>query len=142
MDPLSLTASIITVINLGGKTIASLAKLRAILDAKEELSALINEISDLQAVLTTLSHITAEEENDHVHLGPKKALASHVQRAKYKVLELEELIAYELTKIRRDGNTEVARHAWLRKKHVIFRLQAELRNIRWNLATSLGIVTS
>lgn len=142
MDPLSITASIIAVIGLGGKTVASLAKLRAIVHAKEELSALINEISDLQAVLTTLSHITAEEENDHVHLGPKKALASHVQRAKDKILELEELIAYELTKIGRDGNIEAARHAWLRKRHVVFRLQDELKTIRWNLATSLGMVTS
>ncbi|MCJ1280905.1 hypothetical protein MMC26_000222, partial [Xylographa opegraphella] len=140
MDPLAFTASLIAVIGLVGKTVTAIAKIRAMLQSKDELSALINEITDLQAILTTIAHISQEEDHNDQHLGPKKALASHVQRAKDKILELQELIAYRL--LGADGSVKAVRLAWLREKHVVLRLQSELKSIRWNLATSLGMVTS
>ena len=55
MDPLSLTASLIAVIGVGGNVAKSLKKVLAFRDAPKELLALNKEIIDFRLVLDRIS---------------------------------------------------------------------------------------
>jgi len=54
MDPLSFAAGIIAVLNLAGSLGGALKKLHRLQHASDEFLALVNEISDFQAVLSNV----------------------------------------------------------------------------------------
>jgi hypothetical protein len=57
MDPLSLTASLISVGGLVSAVAKSLHKVQNLYHAGREINVLANEISDLQAVLRNVEHV-------------------------------------------------------------------------------------
>jgi hypothetical protein len=57
MDPLSISASIVALLGAAGAVVNGLQKLTSIYHASNSLLALINEISDFQVVLCSLSSV-------------------------------------------------------------------------------------
>ena len=55
-DPLSITASIIAVVGAAECVTKTLAKIRSIRNAPDELLALINEVSDLKIILSDIQN--------------------------------------------------------------------------------------
>lgn len=151
MDPLSLVASIITVVTLAGTTAKELSHLcRVIRDAPAEVHALNNEIVDLQGILYTIQAVADAEDHEGLQngaqsnsqKGPLKApgvmITVHLDRAKEKLSELSHLIRKCMAK----GNSLRFHQIWLRQRSKARVLQRELRNIRANLQTALLLVTS
>ena len=70
-------------------------------------------------------------------------MSTLVNRAKEKLLELDELIQYKLVKL---GSTsdqiKVSRREWLRAKNTIEKFRQSLRDIRLNIVTHMVVVNS
>ena len=141
MDPLSVTASVLTILGVAGQVTKGIAKVRALHHAPAELSSLINEVSDLRAVLSQVASFSNQLEEERLR-GPVVALKSHLSRAMDQLHALDNLINAKLLKVRADGTTKMSRTAWVRLKSDVEVIQRELRNIRVNIGTALGVVTS
>ena len=141
MEPLSVTASVLAVVGAAKEATKGLAKVRAMLYAPAELSSLVNEVSDIQAILSQVAHFSNQLEEERLR-GPVVALKSHLSRADAQLRALNDLISSEMLKVRTNGTIRLSRGAWIRLKPDVDLMQKELRNVRENIGTALGLVTS
>jgi hypothetical protein len=141
MDPLSVTASVLAILGAAGQVTKGLAKIRSIHNAPAELSGLINEVSDLRAIISQVATFSNRLEDEGLR-GPVVALKSHLSRARDQLYALDNLINVELLKVRASGSVRLSRKAWIRLKPDIELMQLELRGIRVNIGIALGVVTS
>lgn len=141
MDPLSITASVIAILGAAGEVTKGLAKVQALYHAPAELSGLMNEVSDLRAVISQISTFSNQLEEESFR-GPVVTLKNHLNKAMGQLRTLDNLINAELFKVRADGTIKMSRTAWIRLKADVQRMQRDLRSIRVNIGTALGVVTS
>jgi light-regulated signal transduction histidine kinase (bacteriophytochrome) len=141
MDPLSVTASILAIVGAATQVTKGLAKVRALHYAPAELSALINEVSDLRAILSQVATFGNQLEEERLR-GPVVALRSHLTRARAQLRAVDNLINTELFKVKADGTAKISRTAWIRVKPDVDMAQRELAGVRVNIGTALGVVTS
>ena len=139
MEPLSVAASVFAVIGAASATLKTLAKLRALPNAPDELSVLINELSDIQAVLWQVVSVVQGREAEAG--GPLEALHRQVEHAQERLLALDQLVHYHLVDYNEARELQVARLAWVRANHKVKALQEELRGIRLNIGTTLQTLT-
>ncbi|PWY90020.1 hypothetical protein BO70DRAFT_132733 [Aspergillus heteromorphus CBS 117.55] len=145
MDPLSLTASIIAVVQAAASVEHGLAKLLAVRGANDHLLQTINEVSDLRAILHDI-HATIKS-RDECTMGESKALetlpalCTEIQRS---IQELDTLVAGCIIYEPRDGETpwKVKRIAWLKANEKMKAIQNELRESRLKLSTAIASMLS
>ena len=159
MDPLSLTASALTIVAAIDQSVKCVRKLSAIRKAPSELSALLVEVSDLHAVLLLVAAVYEEEEK-HSKQQPIKGsqstagselkhqiqanLERHSERA---ALALDDLnrIACDYSSNLQSGKRikgGLAAFSWIqsgRKKAL--KLREQLQEIRLNIVATLGAKT-
>jgi hypothetical protein len=131
MDPLSIVSSVIAVSQAGERVDSLISCIQTLLNARRELTALVNEISNIRAALSGL--------NSRI-LNSQEAFAS--SRCIHQILEtclvhveaLERLVANSLTTrdgtpLGSDGRTArgTKRIAWLRKQRRIEKIKQELK---------------
>ncbi|KEY68529.1 hypothetical protein S7711_08804 [Stachybotrys chartarum IBT 7711] len=133
MDPLSITASVIAIVGAGDKC---LTKLRTLHHAPSEILCLMNEIGDLNIVLTQIITLYQQARNT----GTESSLAglrSLFKRAENQVLELDAIVQNGLAKYGALRNGI----GWVRYKNQVTELQQSMRSTRLNLTTALGTAT-
>ncbi|MCJ1405508.1 hypothetical protein MMC11_008736 [Xylographa trunciseda] len=141
MDPLSLTASVITVVGAGSAVAKCLRKLTCIRDAPNVLLELDREIDDVRLVVATIEDrcrpraksLLYGNEDDNIICKP-------LQRTKDVVLELDMLLRYGLTKITTKGE-KIDIVAWMRTESKVLALKERLRNVKLDLNIATGIMT-
>ena len=139
-DPLSITASIIAVVGAAEGVTKTLAKIKSIRNAPDELLALINEVSDLKLIISDIqNHIVIQRAQ--IPQTELQNISTLIKRAKDKLLELDQLIQYRLVKPESD-QIKVSRREWLRAKAVIERFRQDLRDIRLNIITQMAVINS
>lgn len=122
MDPLSITASLIAVIGAAQRVTKGLKVLKSVEEAPESLQRLLEDVSMFTTVLQAIQ--TACPVKQQKFLGLEPALS----RAKAKLLEIDTLITYVLTK---PGESDkVDRWQWIRKREKISTLRQELQDIQ------------
>lgn len=129
MDPLSVSASILTVV---ATVNGGLAIVNRLLNAPEELQALVTELADLAPIIRNIGNLP------HDHLV-QNGLLAQLEVAKAILLELEELICYRLTKA---SGSRVDRTGWASRKTQIDLLRKQLKDKRDVLTTTLAIMNS
>ena len=144
-DPLSITASVIAIIGAAEGVTKIFEKLRNIENAPSELLALFNEVADLTLVLRSVQNFIRSQ-NAH---GPQisqdqlQHLSELVDKAKNKVLQLEEFMEYRLVKPDSTSkNIKVARQEWMKAKRTIKEFKQNLRDIRQNITTHMIVINS
>ena len=147
MDPLSLTASIITVVGVGAQTAKLLRKLSAAKNARPLAMALHNEVADLQLNVLNIQELLqwSAECSSHKARGPAPipgitaGVIACLTKTNQLALELEELLRPLLTTTSTSGTTSTKIWAyWIRKERRLNRLKQDLRNARIELNTVLG----
>lgn len=130
MDPLSVTASILTILSAvnGGIKVA-----QTFYNAPRELDSLATEAEDFSNVIKDIRTLP---ETDLV----SNSLSPALSRGKIILQELEELIAYRLTKT--SSVLHVDRLGWARHRPQVKDLRKQLKNVRLSLVASLGALTS
>ncbi|KAK3172849.1 hypothetical protein OEA41_006174 [Lepraria neglecta] len=123
MDPLSMTASIIAVVGVGGTIGKGLAKIVALRHAPQIVLALNNEIADLQCVVQDIDDL--------------------LRRCSEMTDFLPPTISSELTSIKGKRNeAELDRSVWLRAEHKAQKLKDEIRDAMVRLASTLSLLAS
>ena len=142
-DPLSITASIIAVVGAAEGVTKTLAKIRNIRNAPEELLALINEVSDLRIILAGIQSYVQNTAASPELQDALQHLTVLINRAKDKLLQLDELVQYRLTKPESVADQiKVSRREWARAKTTIDDFRQSLRDIRINIVTQMIVVNS
>jgi hypothetical protein len=137
MDPLSITASAIT---LAGALAKSLEQLRALQTASQDLLILINEISDFRIVLGEVERTILERRGyQHLPQTTLESMCTLLDRAKAKLLLLDKIVNDDLIRARLPSmEPKVARLGWLRQKPRIKELKESLKEIRLSLTALWG----
>jgi hypothetical protein len=142
MDPLSIAASVIGILSVAAQCVEGLARIRGVKQAHVKHLALINEIADLQVLLTQVIALNAQLDQKHAD-GSVIALKSLLRRAEDQLLELNSLMRGELSRPKSKhglGKMKVDRLRWTLNQDQLASLQQSLRTTRLNLATALGVV--
>ena len=143
-DPLSITASIIAVVGAAEGVTKTLAKIKSIRNAPDELLALINEVSDLKIILRDLqNYVNQNMHRPQISQEELENISILINRAKDKLLELDKLIQYKLVKPESiTDQIKVSRREWLRAKSTIEKFRQSLRDIKLNIMTQMMVINS
>ena len=144
-DPLSLAASIITVVGVADTIGKTLSKIKVLHHAPEELLALNNEISDLKVVLSIVESCINTEHPDTVAISQHllENMSTLLERAKDRLLQLDQQIHYRFLKSGSlESNYKVFRLEWVKAKTTVENHRQALRDARQNLITQLTLINS
>ena len=133
MDPLSLTASIITVLGAGGTVAKGLSRIRYLKNAPNTLLQLNNEVTDLLLLIRAVNELYLQPNDlSTISILQEEVVCNILERAKHAVLELEKLIEYVLTKETSMG-TKVDTLAWSRALDRVKEAKNDIRAARNDL---------
>jgi hypothetical protein len=143
MDPLSITASGITIAGLGTGVVKGFKQCRRIHNAPVEVQALIDELANVQVVVRQAEDVAVERLTRLS--SPDRtttSLLKFVEAAKKTILEIENKVYRKLIK---DEDTaekiKLAKLAWLRERSRIVSLRKGLHEHRMNLLVAIGSAT-
>ena len=142
MDPLSISASVLTLLGAGGTLSKLLRKGIDLKNAPDVLRALNDEVSELQSTANDVNDLlwTATRESDD---PPPKSLISSLNRVKSILLQLESYISYQLTTLAADGeNIRLDKSVYLRAERRLHKLKDEIHTSRIALASALSLFAS
>lgn len=142
MDPLSLTASIVAIIQLSGTIGKGLKKLIDLRNTPDILLALNNEVTDLQCIVQDTDDLFRQLP-DTTGADPIASVGRALGKAKKTLHKLECLLAYELTTVKRkDSEVKLDRSVWLRVERKVQFLKDDIREAKLSLSSALSILTS
>ena len=148
-DPLSLAASVIAVIGAASTISKTLSKVKLLRKAPTSLLALNNEITDLTIILRTVEkHLSSvlssvDLEQSTPSQDVLQQITSLVDRAKDHLLQLDQLIHYQLLESGTlDGDYKVFRIRWIRARNTIENHQNSLQDIKQGVLLQLAVLNS
>ena len=143
-DGLSVAASIIAVLGAIEGVSKALSRVRSILNAPDEVLALLNEASDLQIVLGDAQiYIVRNSQGAHVTPEHLQHLSLLVDQAKTKLLQLDERIQFHLIKPQSSqARIKVSKREWLKATSTIERFRQSLRDIRLNIVAQITVISA
>ena len=143
-DPLSITASVIAVVGAAEGVTKAIAKVKGFYNASNEAMALINEISDLRIVLYSVqSYVSQNARRSQSPLEQLDHMSILLNRAKDRLLHLDQLVQYQLVKPRSTNERiQASRREWARAKGMIKSFRRSLRDIRLNIVAQMLVLNS
>lgn len=133
MDPLSFTASLVTLIGTVKQVRKGLKQLKGLQQAPRELDDLLDENSQFEAILQAVEN--APQSSSSV----KPELKIILSKAHAKLVEFDALIQYTLTEA---GSSEkVDRLQWVRKEAEVAKLRSNLKDITLQIVALIGVET-
>ncbi|KAI4232309.1 MAG: hypothetical protein LQ349_005098 [Xanthoria aureola] len=145
MDPISVAASVLTVLGAAATAGRALDRISSSRQAPEHLIALVNEVSDLRVVLHNVRDALQDRDKASQECGN---LGFIVQRATLKLSELNRLIYGNLLKTNNgrdpfddDDTIKASRRAFLRHGGKVKSLKGEIRDIKTSMLVAMGAMT-
>ena len=154
MDPLSLTASIVAIIGVGGQAAKAIEKLASVRGAPDAILALNNELSDLRLIITAIEEVyqvqrtvgsTSSSGNQVYEASIDASIVSSLEQVNSKVLELQSMYQRLTQSIPVSSSStalKINRATWLVERKKLKRLQEDLRAARLKLAATLGVLNA
>lgn len=141
MDPLSITASTLTVISA---LEASLQLIKTYRDAPSQLEALNNEIADISAAVTEVARVIKASQNKNVSLDDRTShLTLALSNIRRKARDLDAILRACVTSpSSASAGSKILRISWLKVRSKVQSLQSELRDGRINLLIALASFTA
>ena len=142
MDPLSVSAVIVTFIEAGGKLAKLIKKGIDLKDAFQVLHALENEISRLRIIVGEVDDLLRTAAEDGLR-NPLRALVSELENLKGTLLQLEEYMAYELTTPTANGSRiRIDISDYIRAERRLHEYKHQVSEGRSALGTALSLFAS
>ena len=141
MDPLSLTASIIAIVGIGGQAAKAVRKLASLKDAPDLLLALNNELSDLRVVVLAIQDVFQKQQSRATEARVDASVVNSLRQTKETVLKLEALYdRLDTLASWSSWSTPLHKATWLREQKRVRMVQEDLGNVRLKLAATLGVL--
>ena len=141
MDPLSLTAGILAVIGAAKAVAQGLQRLNDCRKGPREIEDLISDITELQVFLEGVG-VVAEHFQSTRCTENVRSLAEQIGKAGRKIQEIKALLDAPFFHKSRLGDRKKAHVVWLQSKSKVNKLRDELRAIRVDLGSTLGLLTT
>ena len=137
MDPVSLIASIVTIIGAGGTVGRGLRELAQVRHAPRILIQLKEQVSDLHLLIEATSNVAIR----HHTVTASPYVLRGLERIQITALALERLIVYDLTTIKNSrGRTEIDKLAWVQLQPRVQDLKAQIQSDMQYFSTSLNLL--
>lgn len=133
MDPLSIGASVITVVGVARKVSSLLKRFKALRRADKELDDLIAEVAQFEHV------VEAVRNAPWMSNATVEAVTVLLEKANGKLVEFQSLIEYRLTKA--GDSDQVDAWQWTHSGRNVDSLRGALKNTIANLNTLIGVDT-
>ena len=142
MDPLSVSASVVSVLQ-GTNAVCKLIKKAVDLrKASKVLDALEEEISDLRLLANDVGELLSWAVQEHIDHIPR-SLVSSLDRARSTLLHLECFVSYELTTATANGNNRrVDKSVYVRAERRLQEFKEEIHANRNTLGATLSLFNS
>lgn len=140
MDPLSITASVIAVLQAVNGTGKGIGKLISLRNAPAELQALSNEIEAFRSLLVIVHSSIRHIKGSAAYEDCSEPLCYLLREAERAVLDLQCTVEYQLrngVEVDRDSRPKVSHATWLKSSKKIQQLRDKIRDARDNLSTGL-----
>ena len=137
MDPISLTAGILAIIEAAHASVRGLQKLHAYGHAPQELNRLRAELESLQGLLHNIKTLTER----HVTMSYCEVLHEPLERAFLMVKNVETMLSQPAFGLTRLSDANKARATWLRYKSRMEILGEEIKSVKLDLGVRLGLIT-
>lgn len=141
MDPLSFTASLLTVIGTAGVIGNGLRRIVALRNAPKILLALRYEVANLYCILQAVEHLI-KQHAETAHAGPIECLCSALENSQESLFKLEDLMKEKLIIEGKDGETRLDRTVWLFSSSKVQDIKDQIRSNRIDLAFALNLLAS
>ena len=141
MDPLSITASSLTIIGAAGVIGKGLKRIVALRRAPQILLALNSEVADLYCVLQAVDCLIRQHAGI-AHDGPMFNLCRVLEKSKLTLLGLKDLVWDKLTFETRNGEVRLDRGVWLFAESKVRDMKEQIRADRIELAVALTLLGS
>jgi hypothetical protein len=146
MDPLSITAAVVSFLSFSGSCAKHLRRLiHAANHAPDEILAMSNEISDINLILNDIENTnrTIETSGAQGQASPdlNSALSEQLVIARSKIVQLEALSSKLFIRLP-NGTMEFQRYAWVRKRSKAISSQRDLRKVKRSLDLLLSSATA
>lgn len=138
MDPLSVTVSVITIVNLVAQTTTAFSRLRETCKTLPgRLYALHNEVADLEAVLCDVEQLSRDRSRRQL-LDQSDHIKQLLTQSATKLTELKGFVQ-QLEKVCKQTNIPLVKaRCWHKAQGKLQRLQEELKTIKGDLNILLG----
>jgi hypothetical protein len=145
MDPLSIVASSIAVVQAADRVAGLLSNIKPFLEAANDLDKLIQEVAGLKILLSDLQS-SSQEVLRLMSSSPERIqiLESLVNEGLAVLLELERMIEYEFKRLPNQnapGKSKVHRIRWLRKAGDVQKLKGQLLDVKSSISVQIGSTT-
>ena len=147
MDPLSFTASIITVVGVGGNIAKTLRYLASQKNAPDFVLLLNNELADLHLIVVAIQDIYQTQQLNrrllgHHNISIDNSIISALTQAQQTVTNLQTLYDRMNATSGQRGVANLKTKLWLLEPSKTRKVLEDLRNARLKLAGVLGILNS
>lgn len=145
MDPLSVIASIVTILGITHPIAHALRRILSSTSSKSDVIALINDISDLETILRQIDETCLQAPSQR---PPWLSLTSGdipslLERAQVRLLQLERLLREVLIcDTSSKSCAKVNRFRWLKREAQFQRIHKDINGIRSNLSLAISAHTS
>lgn len=139
-DPLSIATGILTFMGACNTLVSTIKKLHQLRQAPRELEELENEISSLRTYTEGLNRLVEMR-----NVNDKKAidllfLGSQIDSARWKIQEIRHFLEGSL--LDPSSSIKIRSSAWLKWQSEFNRLRQELRDVRLEIGTCIGLFTA
>ncbi|KAF2685015.1 ankyrin [Lentithecium fluviatile CBS 122367] len=143
MDPLSITASTITLITAANKASTRIYNLaKAVSSKSEEIRSILNELQDLQIVLSSAEIMIRGNRDEPWHLDPVSAFPVLLRRLQDKLVSIESFLR-DFTDSSGDKGIQLKTLEWaVRGRDKARHLKDDIHSFKWNLSTSISTIAA
>ena len=144
MDPLSVTASILTILGVSGQAVKAVKRVVSLKEAPEIVLRLHNELSDLHLLTVAIQDVFQKVQASGIPLDTRKSVTNSLKLVNEKLLELEQLHDRLMSASSQSSSSTVNfnKSVWVAEQTRLKQLQKDLRNARLKLTSVLGTLTS
>ncbi|KAL9058195.1 MAG: hypothetical protein Q9162_001919 [Coniocarpon cinnabarinum] len=136
MDPPTASTEILTTLNAAQKATTGLANLTALQKTPKAHSALVKEVSRVQADLQHVSQFIEHLRDPAYDSFQLSTLRSHIRRAHQQLDRVSAFVDEKSAKAQQLGEERITRNAWRRERKRIYGFSKELRSMRRDINTA------
>ena len=141
VDPLSIAASIVTLIGATKVASEGLGRVASLRHAPQHVSDLKNEIDGLHRIVQAVHDLIIQRHNELAHSISIDVLRRALVKTESTLSTLDQLISNKLIVQDRDGEDKLGKCAWLRTATKIENLRKEIQSDKNELTFASSLLT-